>query len=69
MFTFRCLQVRFRTLFTRNVCLDKKHKSVSEMFPDDSMVLVVDDNKGAVWTENQNLIKVWFLMVEVNARL
>mmetsp|Transcript_106057 Transcript_106057/g.182980 ORF Transcript_106057/g.182980 Transcript_106057/m.182980 type:complete len:528 (-) Transcript_106057:1184-2767(-) len=51
-------QVRFRTLFTRNECLDKKRKSVSEMFPDGSMVLVVDDNKGAVWTENENLIKI-----------
>uniref|UniRef100_A0A7S4FH70 protein-serine/threonine phosphatase n=1 Tax=Eutreptiella gymnastica TaxID=73025 RepID=A0A7S4FH70_9EUGL len=51
-------QMRFRTLFTRNECLDKKRKSISEMFPDNSMVLVVDDNKGAVWTENDNLIKI-----------
>eukprot|EP01006_Ploeotia_vitrea_P022886 TRINITY_DN55308_c0_g1_i1.p1 TRINITY_DN55308_c0_g1~~TRINITY_DN55308_c0_g1_i1.p1 ORF type:complete len:847 (+),score=118.78 TRINITY_DN55308_c0_g1_i1:58-2541(+) len=50
--------VRFRTLFTRNECIDKKRKSVREMFPNSRNVLVVDDNKGDVWLENEQLLRV-----------
>eukprot|EP00906_Rhabdomonas_costata_P029947 RCo042300 len=51
-------QLRFRTLLTRNECLDKCRKSLQELFPVQSMVLAIDDNKGAVWAEKDNLIKV-----------
>lgn len=51
-------QLRFRTLLTRNECLDKNRKSLTELFPDQSMVLAIDDNKGAVWAEKDNLLKV-----------
>eukprot|EP00906_Rhabdomonas_costata_P029721 RCo041983 len=50
-------QLRFRTLLTRNECLDKCRKSLQELFPVQSMVLAIDDNKGAVWAEKDNLIK------------
>jgi len=51
-------EVKFRAIITRNECIDKKRKSVTELFPEHSMVFVVDDNKGCVWNELDNLIRI-----------
>ena len=45
-------------MYKINEYIDKQPKSVFQLLFEISMVLVIDDNKGAVWTETDNLIKV-----------